>query len=1257
MKEDSRASKPIIIRPAAKLQMMVRTIVVSLMTLVLLMSGSLMAQSGRSTISGRVVDPNGANIAKAKVVVTNIETDFAVSLVTNDQGLYEVTQLLPGKYQIEAQAAGFVKMIRRGITLVAGSPISVDLSLSVGTASTETVVVTAEAPLINTDPTAAGQVLTNEIISNTPVSGANASLLVKTAQGVQSTVASNYYMAGNLNATGNVSNVGTAGQIGKNEFYLDGAPNSALSHKIAYNASTDEVSELKTETSGLDASLGKTLGISIITTSKNGTNAYHGGVREMYYDRRWEAMSHFAAANYVLQTTVPCANPASAACALAKSKFGNPGVHEHNSGANLGGPIFIPHVFNGKNRLFFFGNITRDAYSDAQYAAYTVPTAAERLGDFSDLPQAGCSTGTCGAYTIYDPLTVHADTQAGRYIRNAFPGNAIPSGRLNNPMATFMNKYLPLPNVADANGFYSSTGNFGHMQINPQKYMAYLLRVDFTPGQKDRFFVRLSKTSYQQNQQYTLLDDMDTRVENMPTQLLTGGWVHMFTDSAILDTSVGYTQYADGRTYPGLMGVLPSAAGLPTYLDSMAALGGFSQVSVVTRSGYTDFGANATPMSRQRTIALRSGLTVIHGNNTFSMGGEVRQQMNSAVASGNTSGLLTFDNSYTRQYSDSTGSPQSLGLSYAAYDLGIPSTTQFDVNTPYVAHNPYYSVYFQDSKRVNPKLTLSLGMRFEYEYGPVESHNREVTYFDPTASLPIATSAQAAYAANYSTYKTAIAALGLTVPSSTITVQGGSTYAGVNGASNRRFDNNYRVLPRIGFAYQISPKMVIRGGYGLFFDTTNVMNQSINQNGFSRSTIDSASTDFGQTWTMGNPSTGVSPVSDPFPTLSSGSRYLKPVGSSLGASAYLGSSYTFYPKNYKPARQQRWQADFEKQMGSRDAIVVGYTGSWTDRMEWSQNLNSVPAAYFTGGNVLNPNTAALAATVTNPFSIGNFASLQTSDPLVYTQISSLSTFTASKIALSQLLKPYPWMTGLNAYTNLGQSIFHQVTIQYRHSIGKGFHATVNYQRSFQYDTDWQANTFDKEPTREPSNNTRPSRLTATAKLELPFGHGQRWLHDGILSKVFGGQTLDFGYEAQQGPLIEFGNIIYTGDPTRLSSSLQLNRPQYVLTNSTAYVQWLNPANVDTVAAHQLQGYNLRVFPKRIDKVREMGMNNLNANYQRTVSIVGRVKFIARFEAIDLLNHRYIGLPNVTPTDSKYGQVTGDNGAFGRWIQIQGKLTF
>lgn len=1254
-------------KPPARSFMSPCTVGILLLALATFLSGSLFAQSGRSTISGRVVDPSGAVVAGAKVAVTNVETNFTVSLVANEKGYYEASQLNPGQYKITAEAAGFGTLVRQGITLVAGTPISIEMKLTVAKAKNETVVVTADAPLINADPGTNGQVLSNKTIDNTPVSGANASLLIKYAQGVTSNDATNRYMAGNLNATGNASGIGTAGQNGKNQFYLDGAPNESKGHSVAYSPSTDEVSEIKSETSGFDASIGKTLGVSVVATSKGGTNDFHGSVREMYYARRWQSMTHFGSTKYAVEYAKSCAtDPSSAACADMKRNNGQPGLIEHNSGFNLGGPVIIPKVFNGKDKLFFFVNINRDKYGDARQLQSTVPTDLERKGDFSDLCAAG-NPSNCGAYQIYNPLSV---TYAnGLYTRQPVAGNNLNNLRSDpriaslmdsNKLAAFVNKYYPHPNTS-SNGSYAIPSNYTWTQASPQLYTSYLLRTDFTPNQKDRFFLRLSKTNYNQDQNGFLVDDLDHRLLHDQSRILTGGWTHMLSTRAVLDSSIGYTQWSREQIYANLAKFGPADLGLPAYADSMASLSNSSYLPVINfGSTYSAFGTNPTPREVDRQLSARSNLSYIRGNHTFNMGGDVRQQMMSAQPSANTSGLITFGNGFTKHSSDAKESTQALGTQYASLLLGIPDKTQYDIPTHYKAHNPYWAWYVQDSWRASSKLTLSLGLRYEYEYGPIEATNSEVSYWDPTATQPIASVAQANYASLFnSTFQPAFANAGLPVPASTIQVMGGNVYAGVNGASKRRFDNNWRLMPRLGVAYQLTPTTVVRGGYGLFFDTTNVLNQSINQNGFSRSTSYSASTDSGLNWLMGNPSNGISPLSDPFYLQPSGERYLSPIGNSLGSSMYLGQSFTYYPKDYKPARQQRWQFEIQKQLGNRDAVTVGYTGSWTDRLEWSQNHNSVPESYYTGGTVQNPNATLLGSPFKgkNPFYYTNFASLQASNPNLYNLLAS--SYKSADISYATLAKPYPWMGDIKELTNKGASKFHSMNIQYNHRLSKGFQTTVNYQRTWQYDKDFTPNDFVTGPSWRLSDSSRPSRLTLTGRLELPFGKGQRWLNDGILSKIFGGQTLDFSYEAQQGELVDFGNIIYTGDPKNLKS-VMLKHPVYVLDTATGdnYVQWLDPAVVNHDSKSQLTSYNLRQFPSRIDGVRQQGLNNFSVNYQRSISISERVKFIGRFEAIDVFNHRVVGSPDTSATNTKtYGRVTADGVNYSRWIQIQGKITF
>jgi outer membrane receptor protein involved in Fe transport len=231
---------------------------------------------------------------------------------------------------------------------------------------------------------------------------------------------------------------------------------------------------------------------------------------------------------------------------------------------------------------------------------------------------------------------------------------------------------------------------------------------------------------------------LDSRYQENGSNLLTGGWTHMFSNSAVLDTSLGFTERWDNRWYPNTAQFAPSTIGLPSYMDNMVNRTYQNQLPNLTISGLSNWLGNPSPMSITRNISLRSGLSYVNGSHTYTLGGEVRQQMRSETSSGNSSGLFAFDNSFTRQYSDSTGNPQGLGLASAAFLLGLPTSTRYDYYTPYKAHDPYFAFYAQDAWRVTPKLTVSLGLRYEYEYGPVEISNREATYWDPTAALPIA---------------------------------------------------------------------------------------------------------------------------------------------------------------------------------------------------------------------------------------------------------------------------------------------------------------------------------------------------------------------------------------------------------------------------------------------------------------------------------------------------------------------------------------
>jgi hypothetical protein len=1208
--------------------------------------------TGRGSISGILTDPGGGVLPKAEVKVANTATGVTQTVLTNATGYYEVDNLLPGPYSIAVAAKGFKSLLRNGITIDAEQAARVDLPLAVGEAA-ETVTVTADAALINSTSGMEGQVTTQTMIQNDPTPGANPVLLLKFSRDTQTTESSNYYMNGSYNAAAANSLIGTFGQLSKNEFTLDGAINQEANHELNYPAPSDELGEMVTDTSGFDAQEGKTLGISVAMTTKNGTNEYHGSVRDLYEDQRWQSLTHFARAA-VVTAQAACATETAALCASKVAALEQPHVHENNAGLTFGGPVIIPKLFDGRNKLFFFFSTIRDKFTAVSPASATVPTIQERGGDFSDLP--GCPAA-CGAYTIYDPLTVQPIAgKSGQYMRTAFPGNVVPTNRLANPEIAFFNKELPTPNNGGAVG-NNGAGNYTYTVISPSLATSYTGRVDYALKQKDHFYVRASQLTYYQHSPDFTTDNIGYGIQGMNVFVLAADWTHTFSNTTVFDLTAGYDRNEQILQFPNTLAQTAAGVGLPSYLDSQGASVGIQELPLSefagsTSSPYTIMGRVTAPNPYFKVDSIRGALTTIHGAHSIRAGAEYRQQVSQAGGGGNAEGEMNYDYTYTRQFSATSTGAQELGLAYAAFLLGIQSSSTLDINARSTRSNPYYGLYVQDTWRVSPKLTVNAGLRFEYEFGPTEKNNQQITYFDPKAQLPIAAGAQTAYSANYAAYVAATPS-GLPVPSTTFNVVGGSTYAGVNGASKRAWENNQRFLPRIAVSYLLTPRMVVHGGFGLFYDTANVLNIAPDQSGFSQTTNDVPTNDSGVglngDWTAGNPYAGVAPITNPFPVNSTTNlRFTQPVGSSLGNMYEAGNAWTYYPANYVPAYQERWQASVERQLGSSMALIVNYNGAITNRITLGHNLAFVPQAYFSSGNTLNPNTTALNASVTNPFYISNFASLQTSNPAVYNNvIASRSFFTNKTATYASLLRAYPQMSSVTEESPVGQSHFHEISVSWTRRMNKGLEYAINYQKDFAYDRDYYANSFDPSPSWEDSNNSRPSRFSVISVYELPFGKGKMWANNGWKSAILSGFNLNGSYVLTNGPLLSFGNVIYNGDLSAIKKK------------GANYGQWFNTANFDTTSADQLGAYNMRVFPTHVDGVRQVGENNVNLSLQKTVTIRERLKLQARYECFDVFNHGIVTGVNTTPTSATFGQVTGADagGPFNRAQQVQAKIIF
>jgi hypothetical protein len=451
--------------------------------------------------------------------------------------------------------------------------------------------------------------------------------------------------------------------------------------------------------------------------------------------------------------------------------------------------------------------------------------------------------------------------------------------------------------------------------------------------------------------------------------------------------------------------------------------------------------------------------------------------------------------------------------------------------------------------------------------------------------------------------------------------------------------------------------MVLRAGYGKYYDTLNVNNEGINQAGFSRTTTSTTSNNFGQTWLLGNPAAGVSPLSDPFPIRADGTRYDTPYGNSLGASYEVGRGFSWPDPDRRHPYVHKWRAGVQRQVGRNMVVEAAYWGQYGSDIGISQPVNPLPGSYYNTTEVRN-NTPAnvLNANVTNPFYIGNFASIQTSNPSLYQVMSSSSFFTSKTIQLNKLLVPYPQMNGLTeADVPLGRDKINAGEFNFSKRLSAGFNLNASYTELHGMDKTTFSNPYDAGPIWLPSNSSRPRRLTATGIFEFPFGKGKPLLHGGgILGKVVGGWQLAGTYQYQPGDLIGWGNLFYYGNLATIGHDLEngctpsCNQINTWFNTNLPFEK--NPSN--TPAAYQA-----RVFPQVIDGVRGDHQNLANGNLLRNFTIKERLRLQVRLDVQNLQNRTQFSDPNTSPTSTQFGKVTGTTLSVNRFYDMQARLQF
>ena len=1226
--------------------------VLLLVTALISVAGTCLAQSSRGSITGKVVDPQSAAVPAAAVTVTNAATNVVSRTTTNNTGYFEVNFLDSGNYVITVEMQGFKKLVRSGIVLDTGDRLALDLALDIGQA-TQSVEVTADAPLLESTNAAGGKVLDTRDIAQLPYNTMNPFTLQAVAPGM--------FFTGTLGNNRVMDHAGTASYdegglaSGTGEFLLDGAPVTGTNGgRAGFVPSSEAVDEMRVETSPFDASLGHSVGVYISATTKSGTNTVHGSGYWQMQQTRWNATPHFARLTYQ--------------AGLANGTIA-PGTPEQNSGKfsqpgfSLGGPVWIPKLIHGKNKLFFFINyskLTQKSPPINNTPVYTVPTAAERLGDFSAL----LTIPNSSQYIVYDPRS--AATVSGQVTRTPFPGNKLPASMMADPIYKFFQQLYPAANnPASLMGADGSNNFYDSGQANNDFCPSLVNKYDYVITAKQRlsgkWYYNVRRSDQYDWTHGTPLGGMYSNGLWRPTRGAGLDWLYTLNATNVLSVTASFTQFGDGSDLPIKLSYKASQTGLPAYIDQKAA--SYNDVPAVFINGYANAASSTSyPGLNQwgTTEQLAPKLTSVHGRHTLKMGYEERRYHYATInPGGNPTGIYTFDKTYLQQAANtSSNAVSSVGLGWASFLMGMPTGIALDTNDTGYFSTRYHGAYVQDDLRLTSRLRVGFGLRWEREGGTTERFNRGLTgMYDFGYTPPYASGVQTAYASMLAdpanANNAAIQLLNQNMPASQFKVAGGVTYLGTQYPNLTAGTN--RFLPNGSMVYSFNNKTVLRVGAGLYGDTFSAMSSTTsrsNQIGYNQATRTTITNDNGLTYccsvgaasNLGNANL----MQDPFPVGSSGSRWVMPFGNSLGSNVLAGQGYTYLPRDYKPTWDGRWKISIQREIHGNHMIDVSYNGSYASS-PMNQNLSDLPARFWNFSN--SKNTAvdsAMTATVANPFNTG-YASLQSSNPTLYNYLSSIGMFSGKTLTVQQLLRAYPNAGfGLTKADSVrSKTVYNDVQIMYQKRWSKGFQSSVMYTRNWARQQ-WLPNQFDQTPAWQPNSSSRPMRLVWSAVWELPFGKGRQWVTSGPMQHVVGGWQLSWIYQYQSGALISFGNLFSYGTVDQLVKALNIDSA-----HASNIHTWFDPAAVWTGSTAPPSGfvgfegrstaqpgtYQARVFPQYIDGVRADPIRNWDVKVYRKFKLYERLNMNVSVDLLNLTNHTQFGAPNLTVTDPKFGQVT------------------
>jgi hypothetical protein len=1109
---------------------------------------NLPAQETRGEIFGRVTDASGAVVVGATVTATPA-AGASSSALTNATGDYALALLTAGNYRLSIESPGFRPVREHNVAVRAGERSMVNVKLEVG-GTRQTIQVMAHAPLLDAANPASGLLLDVDVARQLPIRGGDPHALSLLVPGVIN-LAENGTLRPYDNE--NVSAMAINGSgAGTHEYTINGASNTGgASGNVAFGPPPGTVSEFRITTSPFDARNGFSSGAIMSLGIRPGSRDVHA---QLY--------------SYL-------ENPA----VNANSFFSNASQHEDNFrenrwGAVASGPLYIPHIFKSRNRVFWMYGY--DGIRDSQpygssNLAYTVPTASERIGDLGDLLAYGAS------YQIYDPATTRPATTTGRYTRDPFPNNLIPQTRLSKTAQNLVARYYPIPNLPGAK---PAGVNYNVPSVQRNDFGSHLLRLDHA-AKKNRLSLRANLNDRNQSLQRRFNDGAGT-VGERDNLGFGADDSYSFRPTLLLNLRYNYTRYVDNWGPPSVGLDLTALGFSSTYVNQIVGVDPRNlMLPDITPTGYPELNGQSAIRLASDIHAFAADVTRVLRGHTFHIGGEHRIYRDATGNTGRSSGKLNFNTNWTRGPLDNAASSP-IGQGLASFLLGLPTDGQMEVNPSLAQQYQVSGWYAQDNWKVSSRLSVTLGLRWEYEIPLTERYDRSVRAFDPSAALSIASTVAANYA------KTPIAQ----IPAAAFAARGGLTFANVNGLPRSLWNSDtYNVAPRVAVAWLLNPKTVVRAGYGMAYD---IARQSAIQTGFSRITTLVASTNNGQSYTDS--------LDNPFPT-----GFALPTGSSLGAMTGAGQAISAFPVRLRNPYAQRWEFTLQRSLGTQAIFQIAYVGNRGTHLRVTRQLDPIPAPYLSTSPVRdNVRYTSLTTNVTNPF---------------YPLLPNTS-LASSTVQLAQLLRPYPQFTSVTSSGNDGYSWYHALQASLQKRFSKNYMVTMAYTWSRYREAVTYLNESDPALYRSISNQDRPHRLVTSLIYDLPFARQRRgW--SGALAK---GWQFHGIHQQQSGAPLNFGNILYYGGDVSLPPRQRNN------------AHWFNTAVFERTSAAQLVD-NIRTFPLRLSNVRSPGLGLLDVGMSKVSKIRERVTMELRGDAFNAFNHTHFGCPNTTPTSTDFGKLT------------------